>query len=108
MFVRKKLWPVIVLGVLVAGYLAYRYLLTTMTMFNCNYNVLSEQENRPHRMGGTFRPFQNASAEPQQLILVWLALGFAGLHSMVMTLRRGLLSFLTNPKLLRAGRVNGN
>jgi hypothetical protein len=43
MFVRKKLWPVIVLGVLVAGYLAYRYLLTTMTMFNCNYNVLSEQ-----------------------------------------------------------------
>jgi len=43
MHVRKELWPVIALGVLVAGFLVYRYMLSSMALFECAHRVLSEE-----------------------------------------------------------------
>src|SRR5213080_201051 len=43
MHVRKKLWPIIALGVLVGGFLIYRYMLSSMALFECRHSVLSEQ-----------------------------------------------------------------
>ena len=42
MHVGKKLWSLVALGVLVAGFLIYRYLLPSMTLFDCQHRVLSE------------------------------------------------------------------
>jgi hypothetical protein len=42
MHVGKKLWSLVALGVLVAGFLIYRYLLSSMTLFDCQHHVLSE------------------------------------------------------------------
>jgi len=42
MHVGKKLWSLVALGLLVAGVLIYRYLLPSMTLFDCQHSVLSE------------------------------------------------------------------
>jgi|SRR5580658_4867222 hypothetical protein len=38
----KKLWPLVALGVLVAGFFGYRYVLSSMLSFDCVHRVLSE------------------------------------------------------------------
>jgi len=39
---RKKLWSLVLLGVLVVGFFGYRYLLSSMLSFDCVHRVLSE------------------------------------------------------------------
>jgi len=42
MHVNKKLWPLVVLGVLDAGFFVYQYVLSSMISFDCVHRVLSE------------------------------------------------------------------
>jgi hypothetical protein len=42
MRVKKKLWPVVALGVLVAGLCVYQYVVSSMLSFDCVHDVLSE------------------------------------------------------------------
>jgi hypothetical protein len=42
MHVRKALWPLVALGVLVLGLFVYQYALSSMFSFNCVHRVVSE------------------------------------------------------------------
>jgi hypothetical protein len=42
MHVRKALWPLVALGVLILGLFVYQYVLSSMFSFNCVHRVVSE------------------------------------------------------------------